>query len=63
MKQTLYVSPVDQVRCVLAVTATSWQVKPRPVRAVAHRAAPPRPPRPDRDRLEEALARGWRWAV
>lgn len=69
VKQIVYVSPVEQVRCVLSVTAAFWQVKPRPVRApLADAGKRRRPPAkwdrpPDSDRLEQALAQGWRWAV
>lgn len=78
VKQIVHVSPAEQVRCVLAVTAVLWQVSGPPVRDAAVRvtplhnkrsAAPGKSPLlddaapPDRDRLEDALAQSWRWAV
>ncbi|WP_143684661.1 hypothetical protein [Variovorax sp. KK3] len=68
MKQLFYISPIVQLQSVLAVTTASWQVKPAPARARSQSRQPilPRPPRRpqiDADRLDEALAHGWRWAV
>ena len=69
MQQIVPMSPLEQARCVLSITAAFWQVKPRPAhawRAPSGNCGQPREARsrpPDSERLEHALAQGWRWGI